>query len=121
MMQEQPMIETGKDVLFLLTGAWDDSEGGHRLCIDCCTMEGALKVNPHWRDAVTLVRVEHARPRAPIVDLLNDDNQNAPTLVLADDTIAHVEPEAVIQGRRIYTEPRLICAQLAACYTGAKP
>ncbi|MFT6662427.1 MAG: hypothetical protein ACJA0K_002432 [Maricaulis maris] len=121
MMQDQPMLETGQDILFLLTGAWDDGEGGLRLCIDCCTMEGALKVNPHWLDTLTVVRVDHARPRAPIVALLDDDNQNAPTLILADDTIAHVEPEAVIQGHRIYTSPRLICAQLAACYSGARP
>ncbi len=121
MMQDQPAIETGKDRLFLLTGAWTDADGGHWLCTDCCTMEGALKVNPHWEAAISLIRVEHARPRGPIVDLLGANHQNAPTLVLAPDTIAHVEPEVVVNGHRIYTSPRVICAQLAACYTGARP
>lgn len=121
MMQDQPVIETGKDTLFLLTGAWDDADGGPWLCADCCTVEGALAVNPHWGDAITLVRVEYARPRAEIIALLDADHQNAPTLILADDTPAHVEPEAVVNGRRLYTDPKAICRQLAACYSGAQP
>ena len=111
MMQDQPVIETGKDTLFLLTGAWDDADGGPWLCADCCTVEGALAVNPH----------EYARPRAEIIALLDADHQNAPTLILADDTPAHVEPEAVVNGRRLYTDPKAICRQLAACYSGAQP
>ena len=63
MMSEQPAIETGKDLLFLLTGPWVNEAGEHRLCADCCTLEGALQVNPHWAEAVTLVRVEYPRPR----------------------------------------------------------
>lgn len=121
MMVEQPMIDTSKDVLFLLTGAWEDADGGPWLCADCCTMEGALAVNPHWADRITVVRIDHPRPRTGIVGLLDDDHQNAPTLILAEDSQAHEEPGAVVNGRRIYTDPKAICRQLAAAYGGARP
>ncbi|MHA6288332.1 DUF3088 domain-containing protein [Maricaulis sp. CAU 1757] len=119
-MQVQPPIDTGKDILFLLTGIWDDADGGPWLCADCCTMEGALRLNPHWGDAITVVRVEAARPRPEIVALLDEDNQNAPTLILADDSEAHVETE-MVSGRRILTDPKAICRQLAASHGGARP
>ena len=120
MMNEQPPIDTGQDILFLLTGAWDDADGGPWLCADCCTVEGALAVNPHWTDAITIVRVDYARPRAEIVALLDAQNQNAPTLVLAEDTEAH-QPVATVNRRRILTDPKAICRQLAAAYGGAQP
>jgi hypothetical protein len=120
MMQDQPAIETGKDILFLLTGGWDSEDGEARLCADCCTIEGALLLNPHWAEAVTIVRVEAARPRAEIVALLDEDNQNAPTLLLAADTVAH-EVIETFRERRFLTDPRLICRQLAEAYGGSRP
>ena len=37
MMQEQPPIDTGKDILILLTGSWVNEETGEeRLCPDAC-------------------------------------------------------------------------------------
>jgi hypothetical protein len=120
MISEQPSIETGKDILFLLTGAWDDADGGPWLCSECCTMEGALRVNPHWTDAITIVRIEAARPRTEIVALLDLDHQNAPTLILADTSKAHEACETV-SGRRIMTDPKTICRQLAETYGGARP
>lgn len=120
MMQDQPPIETGKDILFLLTGAWDDTDGGPWLCADCCTMKGALEINPHWADAITIVHVEAARPRPEIVALLDEENQNAPTLILAAETKAH-EPYELVNDRRIMTDPEEICRQLAECYGGARP
>lgn len=119
--QDQPPLDLSRDCLFLLTGAWDDADGGPWLCADCCTMEGALAVNPHWANAVTLVRVDFARPRTQIVALLDDGHQNAPTLILAEDSVAHEAPGAVVNGLRIYTDPKAICRQLAAAYGGAKP
>jgi hypothetical protein len=126
MTQDQPPLDLSKDVLFLLTGPWedvggDDADGGPWLCADCCTMEGALAVNPHWADRITIVRVDYARPRTEIVALLDEDHQNAPTLILADDSQAHEVPEAEVKGRRLYTDPKTICRQLAAAYGGAQP
>ena len=120
MMQDQPAIDTGKDILFLLTGGWDSDDGEARLCFDSCMVEGALLLNPHWGDAVTIVRVEAARPRAEIVALLNEDNQNAPTLVLATETVAH-EIVETLGDRRFLIDPRLICRQLAEAYGGSRP
>jgi hypothetical protein len=121
MMIEQPPLDTGKDVLFLLTGLWDDATGdGPWLCADCCTMEGALMVNDHWGDAIQIVRVDHAKPRPMIVDLLDESHQNAPTLILAAKTTEHEATETV-SGRRFITDPEAICRQLAACYGGAQP
>lgn len=121
MMNEQPALDTDQDILFLLTGQWDDADGGPWLCADCCTMEGALEVNPHWSKSIRVVRIEAARPRPEIVALLDEDHQNAPTLILAAETVAHQEPEAEVNGLRLYTDPKTICRQLAACYGGARP
>ena len=120
MMQDQPAIDTGKDILFLFTGGWDSNDGEARLCADCCTIEGALLLNPHWADAVTIVRVEAARPRAEIVAVLGDNNQNAPSLVLMTDTVAH-EVVDTLGDRRFMTDPRLICRQLAEAFGGSRP
>ena len=56
----------------------------------------------------------------PYVALLDEDNQNAPTLILAADTAAHQEVETV-QGKRILTDPKAICRQLAQTYGGSRP
>ncbi|WP_417478464.1 DUF3088 family protein [Maricaulis sp.] len=119
MMQDQPAIDTGKDILFLLTGAWDGVDGP-RLCADCCLMEGALLGNPHWTDAITIVRIEHPRPRPEIIALLGEAHQNAPTLILADQTHAHTQVETA-NDRRFLTDPIAICQQLATTYGGAQP
>ena len=122
MRQGQPDIEVDKDVLFLLTGQWDDPARGEGpwLCADCCTMEGALLINPHWADAITIVRIEAARPRPEIIALLDEEHQNAPTLILAEPTKAYQDVDTV-GSRRILTDPEMICRQLAACYGGARP
>ncbi|WP_339745665.1 DUF3088 domain-containing protein [uncultured Maricaulis sp.] len=120
MMQDQPPLETGKDVLFLLTGAWDDAAGGPWLCADCCLMEGALLVNPHWREAITIVRIDYPRPRPEIIALLGEAHQNAPTLILSADTNAHTQVETA-NDRRFLTDPKAICHQLATTYGGAQP
>jgi hypothetical protein len=121
MMQAQPPLPVDKDILFLLDGAWDDAEGGPWLCADGCLMEGALAVNPHWEKRIRVVRIAAPRPRPEIVALLDADHQNAPTLILAADSVAHEEPEAVVNGLRIYTAPKVICRQLAEAYGGARP
>ena len=120
MMAEQPSFDTGKDLLFLLTGGWDNDSGEAVFCPDVAYIDGAMQMNPHWADAVTIVRVDPPRPRAYIVDLLDEANQNAPTLILADGAEAHEAVETV-NGRRFITDPRAICAQLAAAYGGSKP
>jgi len=119
MMPDQPAIETGRDILFLLTGAWDGVDGP-RLCADCCLIEGVVLGNPHWRAAITIVRIEHARPRPEIIALLGGAHQNAPTLILADDTKAHSKVETA-NDRRFLTDPIAICQQLATTYGGAQP
>lgn len=119
MRQDQPAIETGKDILFLLTGAWEGVDGP-RLCTDCCLMEGVLLGNPHWREAITIVRIEHQRPRPEITALLGEAHQNAPTLILADETKAHAKVETA-NDRRFLTDPIAICQQLAITYGGAQP
>lgn len=121
MMAEQPPIETGKDILFLLTGSWVTEAGEERLCPEACLVEGALLLNPHWAEAVTIIRVDYPRPRPAIVDLLDEDNQNAPTLILTADREAKEPVEAEINGRRIYTDPKAICRQLASSYGGSAP
>jgi hypothetical protein len=120
MMAEQPPFDTGKDMLFLLTSGWENDAGEAVFCPDVAYLDGALQMNPHWAEAITIVRVDPPRPRPYITELLDEENQNAPTLILAGDTQAHEAVETV-NSRRFITDPKAICVQLAAAYGGSKP
>lgn len=72
-----------KDTLYLLAMAFD-KDGQQRFCPDCAMMEGYLAAYPQLREVLDIVRVGYPRPRRALVDRLGEENQNAPTLILAE-------------------------------------
>ena len=73
------------DTLFLLAPGFFDNER-REYCPECAEMWGLLSYFPAIKESVDINYQPIARPRADIVALLGDKNQNCPTLVLAQDS-----------------------------------
>jgi len=72
-----------RDVLFLLAPGFKDS---HRreFCPECAEIWGVLSYFPAIKEALEIRYQPIARPRTEMISLLGEDNQNCPTLVLAE-------------------------------------
>jgi hypothetical protein len=57
-------------------------------CGDSVSVEGLLGFFPELRDKVDVEYIEFSRPRQPIADLLGEENQSIPVLVLTGGTAA---------------------------------
>jgi len=111
-----------KDRLFLLPAAWDD-EGTDWYCRECAEVRGLLAYYPQLAEHLDLQIVSRPKPRAAMVELLGEDNQNAPTLVIADASRQlpdHVEV-CEANGRRFVNNARSIGEYLAEVYGISRP
>lgn len=52
------------------------------LCSHCAMIEGALAVNSHWERLIDVRRIDFPRPRKQPVDILGEENQWLPVLVI---------------------------------------
>ena len=81
-----------KDTLFVLdTDYADPAFGGERrfYCKDCVTVEGLLALFPDRAGNIEVVRVGWPRPRAAVVAVLGEENQNLPALAFAEGGFAN--------------------------------
>ncbi|MFZ5747886.1 MAG: DUF3088 family protein [Pseudomonadota bacterium] len=88
-----------RDTLFVLDTDWaDPAFGGERrfYCKDCVTVEGLLARFPHRAANLDVVRVGWPRPRAAVVAMLGEENQNLPALAFAEGGFVN-EIEALLQ------------------------
>lgn len=90
-----------KDKLFLITPGFPDPKypGETFICWTCTVIEGALALYPGLAERIDIERVDYARPRQRVIELIGADNQSLPVLVLADDAPAGLE-NGSYQGRR---------------------
>lgn len=75
--------------LFLLKADFKDdsrADGKRYFCPDCVMIEGLLSYYPRLLDELEVKYVNFARPRPALVDLLGEENQSCPVLVLEDGT-----------------------------------
>lgn len=111
-----------KDRLFLLPPSFEDPGipgGGPWICHDCTAMEGYLLQFPHLREQIEIVYLPFPRPRPVMVELLGEDNQGLPRLVIGDDWDG---PDVqVSNGRRYVADSRPIMRYLAARYGSCGP
>jgi len=73
--------------LFLLKADFQDvnrNPEAKYFCRDCTPIEGLLSYYPELRNEIEVVYVDFARPRKVLVDLLGEENQGCPVLVLDD-------------------------------------
>jgi hypothetical protein len=71
-----------KDVLFLLNPGFFDGDDGPFFCPHNAALEGLLKYVPDLETILDVRRVDFSRPRPDIVELLGEENQAAPVLVI---------------------------------------
>jgi len=107
-----------KDTLFLLRGDFMRGLEGPFYCPECITLEGLLGYFPRLRDEIDVVRLDYERPRPAILEMLGEDNQGAPCLVLADDARARAAglPVKEAKGRSFIDDDKAILLYLSLAY-----
>ena len=70
------------DVLFMLGPYFTDGAGRKRYCGDSVAVEGLLSFFPILKKMVDVRYLDAARPRKAVVELLGEENQSLPVLVI---------------------------------------
>jgi len=73
-----------RDTLFLLKPDFQAGGDQRYYCPHCAQREGVLAFYPRLRKEINVEYVDFPRPRLPIVELLGQDNQDAPVLVMGN-------------------------------------
>ncbi len=73
-----------KDQLYLLSPGFMNGGLGPLYCGDSVSVEGMLSFFPALRDLVEVHYIDFKRPRSALIDLLGEDHQSVPVLILAD-------------------------------------
>ena len=73
----------GKHTLFILKPGFYDEEEGPFYCPHSAAIEGILKYLPEIEEKVVVRRIDFKRPREEVIELIGEENQGSPVLVLA--------------------------------------
>jgi len=76
-----------RDLLFLLKPDFEDPAypGQRFYCWHCALLEGVLASFPALQSKIDVARIAWPKPRDPVVDIVGENNQSLPLLVLAAD------------------------------------
>jgi hypothetical protein len=105
-----------KDQLFIMKPGFTNGGLGPLYCGDSAPVEGMLSFFPQLREQVDVSYIEFPRPRAPLFELLGEDNQGIPVLILASDTAIKdptLEPLSA-NGHRFFNDQALIRRYLSS-------
>ncbi len=91
-----------KDSLFLLAPGFSDNER-QEYCPECAEVWGLLSYFPTIKESVDICYQPISRPRTDLIELLGQENQNCPTLILSDSS-----PNLERCGIRLYNGLRFI-------------
>jgi hypothetical protein len=107
------LIGVSRDKLFLLKPGFSDPAYPDQTfyCWHCALIEGILASFPNLGQELNVVRIDWARPRTEVVELIGADNQSLPVLVLADGGTSPLQT-GVHQGRAFVAEKDRILAVL---------
>lgn len=72
-----------RDRLFVLRPGFTD-QGQAWFCPYSAQVIGYLAYYPEVRDTLDVIELDFAKPRHPLVDLVGEENQSMPCLVLTD-------------------------------------
>lgn len=105
--------------LYMLT-PWTEDGDGPFYCPDCGVVEGFFAYNPEARDGLEIISIDYPRPRPALVDLLGEENQSSPVLVLAEGSPMPGGGKLSLSTGRIFIDdPIAICNFLGkACCPG---
>ena len=112
-----------KDLLFLLAAGFSDGEGAPFYCPHCAIFEGLLALYPRLSEELTTRRVAYPRPRREIVELLGEEHQSCPVLILQRGLTASCSdlPWQKAKGRFFLDDPSVIGNYLSRAYGTPRP
>lgn len=106
-----------KDKLFLLHPGFEDPAyiGQFFYCWHCALLEGLLVSFPVLAQQLDVERIAWPLPRLPVIELVGEENQSLPLLVLADGETS-VHQTGSYQGRAFIAEKDKILSTLSERY-----
>jgi len=110
-----------KDILYLLAPGFSDNDR-REFCPECAEVWGVLAYFPAIKESLDIRYQPIAKPRAELVNMLGERNQNCPTLVLAKN--ADCGPQTQVQqanGQRFLDNARDIAKYFAHRYGTPMP
>jgi len=113
-----------RDRIFVLKPGFEDpaQPGPLFFCPYSNQIEGLLATYPEVAAKVELIRLSFPKPRHPVVDLLGEENQSLPVLILGDDAGPAPEDAAVTpEGLRYISNTRRILETLSERYGIPRP
>ncbi len=112
-----------KDLLFLLAPGFPDGEGSPYYCPHCTIFEGLLALYPKLGGDLAVRRVGYSRPRPEIVELLGEEHQSCPVLILRRELPADCSdlPWQKAKGRLFLDDPEAIGEYLSCAYGIPRP
>jgi hypothetical protein len=75
-----------KHKLFILKPGFYDGDEGPFYCPHSAAIEGILKYLPDLEEKVDVSRIDFQRPRVEVIELIGEENQGSPVLVLAENS-----------------------------------
>ena len=84
--------------LFLLKPGFEDptrNTGKYYLCPPCTLIEGLLSIYPNLRKKLEVNYINFVKPRKAIIDLIGEENQSCPVLILEDGTFIN-DPDFIV-------------------------
>jgi hypothetical protein len=111
-----------RDHLFLLKPDFEEGDGKRYYSPHCAQVEGVLAYYPRLRLEMDVTYLNFARPRQAIVDLIGQENQNTPVLVVGD--AGAIPPQLKpgnAKGRSFFTGEEAIADYLGLRYGIGQP
>ena len=103
-----------RDRLFLLQPDFEDPAypGQRFYCWHCALIEGVLVSFPQLAKRLDIERIAWPRPRLPVIELVGEENQSLPLLVLAEGA-SSMHQTGTYRGRAFISEKDRILAALS--------
>jgi protein-disulfide isomerase len=83
------------DKLFLLYPNFKDEKidnvGISYYCPHCAMIEGIIQYYPQLKDLLEIIYVDFKRPREIIIDLIGEENQGCPVLIIEKNTKENID------------------------------
>lgn len=112
-----------RDRLFLLKPHFFDGDKGPYYCPHCAQLVGLLEFYPALKQQLDVRWLDFPRPRRELVELLGEENQSCPVLVLKDapEGLPAAVPVQQAQGRWFVEGAEEIATYLAHVHGTGRP
>ena len=100
----------------------EEKDKGPCYCPDCGIVEGFFAYSPEVKKQLDIKSVDFEKPRHTVIEILGEENQSCPVLVLGDETpIPEGAKKSLSTGEVFIDDARLICEYLAKRYNAVHP